>query len=98
NLRRAYEMDRLDQSRPQAPNAGVLADFRGRGRGPEQQSLVVERDADQFGNVLDVDEGGRLPDAGAPLHEEIGAAGEDLRTGIRVDELNRLRERLRSFV
>ena len=91
-------MNGLDQSRPQAIHFRALADL-GRGSGgTETKTRVVNIDANQSWNAFDVDERRWLGETGTKLNEEIGSAGEDLRTGIRGHQVHGLLYRLRRFI
>jgi hypothetical protein len=76
----------------------VLADL-GRGRRrAKPQAVGIHRDGHQLRNALDVDERGRLSHAGTNLHEQVGSAGQDLRFGIEIDQVDGLSDRLRRLV
>ncbi len=75
------QVDRLDQPGPQALHLGVLADDGRRGRGPEAQTSLVDCDADELGNALEIDEGRGMLLPQAILDEQVGPACESFRVG-----------------
>src|SRR5260370_9539792 len=72
----------------------VFADDRGRSRRTNPHVAIRHEDLDELGDPFDVDERSRPLHAGANLHQQIGAARENLRLWIPLEQLNGVPDRL----
>ena len=72
-------------------------DRRHRGRA-EPHAALVDSDADELGDTLEVDEDRWMLHAGAVLNEQVGPAGEQLRGGIGLHQTDGVGNRFRRFV
>ncbi len=76
----ADQVDRFQHAGPDFSKARVLGQHRARDRGADAKAAIGGLlDRGHLGDFLDVDDQARLHGAGAHLHQQIGAAGQDAR-------------------
>src|SRR5258708_6221032 len=91
-------MGGFDEPRPLQLQQSVFADDRSRSRRANPHVAIRHEDPDEFGDPFDVDKRSRPLHTGADLHEQIGAACQNLRVWITVEQLNGVPDRLWRFV
>ena len=83
DLDRADQLDAVDDAWPRLGERLVVADRHAGSRRADTKAAVLGRDADQLGDLLEVDDQLRLDRVGLHLHDDVGAAGEQPRRALR---------------
>jgi hypothetical protein len=76
----------------------MAGDIRGASGGADVEPAIVERDCDEPGDMLDVDECGWTLRARAALNDEVCPTSKDRRPRVSVKQADRLVDRARRFV